>query len=171
MGSMSQDPMAQTTIPVGSYTQAPMGAGVEASVASGHLIQGAAPVDPAAEGKIDSQLAVAALHNSMLPSQREMAAESLANADWRSNPAVVSELLRSAREDPAPSVRSACVRCLVKMNVRSGVAVATLQSLKNDTDAQVREEARGALAATGAEPPAPQNAVQTTSFVTPTAPK
>ena len=112
----------------------------------------------------DCGQSLASLHNSMLPSQREMAADALATTDWRSNPAVVSALLRSAREDPAPTVRSACVRSLVKMNVNSGVAVSTLQALKFDTDMQVRSDANAALAALAASASANQG-IQPTSFV------
>jgi vesicle coat complex subunit len=99
-----------------------------------------------------------------MPSEREMAAESLGNA--QANPALVAELLRSAREDPAPTVRCACVRCLAKMSVNNGAAMATLQALKGDTDPQVRTAAQEALA--GACQASPMQPIQRASFTTST---
>jgi HEAT repeats len=122
---------------------------------------------PAVEVSADCQQLVATLHNSLLPSERETAAESLGNAEGHSSPAVMAELLRSAREDPAPAVRCACVRCLVKMNAGGGMAVATLQALKNDADPQVRATAQEALAAVGSRA-SPMQAIQPASFTTST---
>jgi hypothetical protein len=127
-----------------------------------------APISrPAVEVSADCQHLVATLHNSLMPSEREIAAESLGNADGRSNPAVVMELLRSAREDPAPAVRCACVRCLVKVNAGGGMAVATLQALKNDADPQVRATAQEALVTVGSRA-SPMQAIQPASFTTST---
>jgi hypothetical protein len=86
------------------------------------------------------------LRDSIYPSQREFAAESLAKIDWRTHPQVFDALLSAAREDPAPTVRSCCVRCLSSMNVNSSLMVMTLQGLKNDTDPRVRTEVDQALA-------------------------
>jgi hypothetical protein len=122
---------------------------------------------PAVEVSADCQHLVATLHNSLMPSEREVAAESLGNAEGCSNPAVMAELLRSAREDPAPAVRCACVRCLVKTNAGGGMAVATLQALKNDADPQVRATAQEALV-TMASRPSPMQAIQPASFTTST---
>jgi HEAT repeat protein len=120
---------------------------------------------PAVEISANCQHLVATLHNSLMPSEREIAAESLGNADGCSNPAVLMELLRSAREDPAPAVRCACVRCLVKVNAGGGMAVATLQALKNDADPQVRATAQEALATVGSRA-SPMQAIQPASFTT-----
>ncbi len=138
--------------------------------APGHFVQQAA-MSPASgvrrgpEVSGDPQGSMATLRNSLMPSEREMAAESLGSTDARANPAVVSELLRSARQDPAASVRCACVRSLVKMNVNSGVAMATLQGLKSDSDPQVRATAQEALAAVASQP-APMQDVQQAGFRT-----
>jgi hypothetical protein len=120
---------------------------------------------PGVEVSADCQHLLATLHNSLMPSEREVAAESLGNADGRSNPAVMMELLRSAREDPAPAVRCACVRCLVKVNAGGGMAVATLQALKNDADPQVRATAQEALVTVGSRA-SPMQAIQPASFTT-----
>jgi hypothetical protein len=127
-----------------------------------------APISrPAVEVSADCQHLVATLHNSLMPSEREIAAESIGNAEGRSNPAVMMELLRSAREDPAPAVRCACVRCLVKVNAGGGMAVATLQALKNDADPQVRATAQEALVSMGSRA-SPMQAIQPASFTTST---
>ena len=77
--------------------------------------------------------------------QREWAACSLAQLDWRANPEIVPALLRSACGDPAPVVRAACVRCLARMRVSSAAAVSLVQALKADTDSRVRNEVERAL--------------------------
>jgi hypothetical protein len=87
------------------------------------------------------------MRDSFYPSHREWAAESMAaTVDWRANPKVVDALLTSARGDPAASVRAACVRCLVKMNVNTVPAVTTIQALKADPDPRVRQEVEKAMA-------------------------
>ena len=50
----------------------------------------------------------ATLQNSLLPSQREMAAEILSNWESHREPTIVPALLRAATEDPAATVRVAC---------------------------------------------------------------
>jgi hypothetical protein len=54
-------------------------------------------------------------------------------------------LTQAAREDPAATVRAACVRGLVKLNVHTEPVLATLRTLKSDQDARVRQEADAAL--------------------------
>ena len=141
-----------------------------ASPVPGQFVQQAANgpasgVRPGPEVGGDTQRSVATLRNSLMPSEREMAAESLGSTDARSNPAIISELLRSACDDPAPAVRCACLRSLMKMNVNSGVAMATLQGLKNDSNPQVRAIAQEALAAVASQP-APMQDVQQAGFKT-----
>jgi hypothetical protein len=123
---------------------------------------------PTVEVSADCQHLLATLHNSLMPSEREIAAESLSKADGCSNPVVMMELVRSAREDPAPAVRCACVRCLVKVNAGGGMAVATLQALKNDADPQVRATAKEALVTVGSRN---SQAIQPASFTTSTPPR
>jgi hypothetical protein len=109
----------------------------------------ASPVQPYQQPGCDPQTAqnlMQTLHDSIYPSQREWAAETLSKIDWRMHPQVFDALLTGAREDPAPTVRSCCVRCLSSMNVNSSVLAMTLQGLKNDSDPRVRTEVDQALA-------------------------
>jgi len=85
------------------------------------------------------------LRDSMYPSQREWAADQLIAGEGRNNPQVMQALVTGAREDPAPTVRAGCVRCLVKMKAADPGTVATLMALKSDHDIRVRHEAEEAL--------------------------
>jgi hypothetical protein len=86
-----------------------------------------------------------ALHDSLYPSQREWAAENMAAVDWRTHPQVVQALTTAAKEDPAPSVRASCVRCLANMKVNTLPVVTVVRGLKNDSDPRVRQEAERAM--------------------------
>jgi hypothetical protein len=90
--------------------------------------------------------AIATLRDSIYPSQREWAATTLAGCDSRSQPDAVHALLTGAREDPAPTVRAACVRGLVKMKANTGPVITALQALKTDGDPRVLHEVEAALA-------------------------
>src|SRR5207237_6531015 len=92
------------------------------------------------------QQMVVALRDSLYPSQRELAAQSLGAADWRTHPEVVQALTMAAKEDPAATVRAGCVRCLANMNANTPPVVALVRGLKNDSDSRVRQEAERALA-------------------------
>lgn len=85
------------------------------------------------------------LRESPYPAQREWAATNLATFDWRANPHIVAALVESARHDPAATVRASCVYSLGRMNVASEPVLATLQTLRNDGDPRVRQEAEQAL--------------------------
>jgi hypothetical protein len=107
------------------------------------------PPPMAAANACDPQAAqqlMQTLREALYPSQREWAAESLAGMDWRTHPQVFDALLMAAREDPAATVRTTCVRCLSGMGVNSQLLVMTLQSLKADSDPRVRSEVEQALA-------------------------
>ena len=92
----------------------------------------------------------ALLHDSIYPSHREWAVESLAaTVDWHSHPQVVQIMLTAARNDPAATVRAACVRCLCKMNANTVPVVTTIKTLKADPDPRVRQEADKALSMMG----------------------
>jgi hypothetical protein len=86
------------------------------------------------------------LRDSLYPSQREWAAGQLAT-EAHGNPQILQALLRAAKEDPAPTVRAACVRCVAKMGVSNPDVVTGLRMLQTDHDAQVRQEVEQALAA------------------------
>jgi hypothetical protein len=88
---------------------------------------------------------LAALSNSLCPSEREAAAEQLSELDWHIQPMVVEILMKSAREDPASSVRAACVHALGHMKVNTPEAVTLVRDLRSDRDPTVRQEAETAL--------------------------
>ena len=88
---------------------------------------------------------MAILHDSPYPSRREMAVETLARADWHSDPNVLPILIQTAREDVAATVRATCIRCLTGMEANTGPVVETLRKLKADPDARVRREVEAAL--------------------------
>ncbi len=88
---------------------------------------------------------LAALKDSLRPSERETAAEQLSELNWRMQPLVVQSLMKSAREDPAATVRAACVHALAHMKVDAPAAVALVRELRSDRDAIVRQEAEEAL--------------------------
>jgi hypothetical protein len=85
------------------------------------------------------------LHEALLPSERELAAERLSGGDWRREPAVVEALVRAARTDPAPTVRAACVRVLARLRANTPPVVAAVQGLTADADPRVRQAAAEAL--------------------------
>jgi hypothetical protein len=101
---------------------------------------------PIYNGPTDMQSLLQQLRDSMLPSQREWAADKLASLDWRTHGPVVAALVQSAKEDPAATVRAGCIRSLVKMNANTAPVLAVIQSLKTDTDPRVQHEASEALA-------------------------
>jgi hypothetical protein len=109
------------------------------------------------------------LHESWLPSEREMAACRLASLDWKAHPVVVEALLRSAKEDPAATVRAGCVRCLAQMSVNTPEVIAVCSTLKTDCDSRVQHEAIDALAklASGQAPSMSDPSIQPASYLPP----
>jgi hypothetical protein len=61
---------------------------------------------------------IGCLRDDMLPSMREIAAETLASSEGRNRPEVISALEEAAEKDPAQSVRACCSRCLGEMRGR-----------------------------------------------------
>jgi hypothetical protein len=106
-----------------------------------------APAMAAAPTTVPQTLAT--LKDALGPSQREMAAEQLGELNWRMQPQVVESLTKAAREDPAATVRAACVRALARMQANTAEVVAAVRDLKNDRDARVRQEAEEALGTLG----------------------
>jgi hypothetical protein len=86
------------------------------------------------------------LQESLYPSERERAADNLATRDWHTSPAVVDTLVKAAQEDPAATVRAACVRGLARMEVNTVPVHNALQALQTDQDPRVRREVEQALA-------------------------
>jgi hypothetical protein len=111
------------------------------------VMPAAQPVWPAQLQEMYSSLH--ALRESVYPSQREWAAETLCTLDWKNNPTIVDALVSGAREDPAATVRATCVRSLAKMKVRSPDVVSAITGLKDDADPRVRQEAEQALTMLG----------------------
>ncbi len=109
---------------------------------------------PLVGGSMSPAEAVATLHDSLYPSQREWAAMRLGGLDWRTNGEAVQALVVAARQDPAPSVRAACVRTLGHMRVNTLPVVSTIQALKTDGDPRVLHEVEEALAVLAPEPAA-----------------
>jgi hypothetical protein len=151
MGGNAFPPPNSPMMPAYAYVGVPMAPGMypqpygpQAMAMAGYY----APA-PVQEDTSHMQELVTMLRHSLYPSHREWAAESLVSTDWRRHPEVAEALLISAREDPAPSVRAGCVRCLAEMRVNTVTAAATLQSLKNDADVRVRHEVEQALVSLG----------------------
>jgi hypothetical protein len=86
------------------------------------------------------------LRDSTFPAERERAAASLATFDWRTNPHVVSALIHGATQDPAASVRAACVHQLGQIGAATDLVRNTLQLLRADSDPRVREQVEWASA-------------------------
>jgi hypothetical protein len=99
----------------------------------------------------------AVLHDSLMPSEREMAAEALSGFPQQQDPTIVPALLRCAAEDPAATVRAACIHGLVKMNANTSEVIGVLMNLKADPDLRVRREVHQALISFGLAKPEPEN--------------
>jgi hypothetical protein len=94
----------------------------------------------------DVQQALALMRDSLYPSQREWAADKLSTCKWQTHPHVVQALVQSIKDDPAPSVRAACIRSLARMDASTPVVLAALEAGKLDPEESVRREAEQALA-------------------------
>jgi hypothetical protein len=88
---------------------------------------------------------VRTLQNSVVPEEREWAVNNLSCYDGPSNPQAVQAVVAAARQDPAPLVRAACIRCLVRMNVNTWPVLSAVQALTGDADPRVKHEADRAL--------------------------
>jgi hypothetical protein len=132
----------------GSYVQGAPGYGIPGSGNAGYAVASNGPsvppgyrsMNPQPNGQAVTQM-MSVLKDSLYPSQREYAAESLTVVDWQTNPQVTQALMTAARDDPAATVRAACARCLGKMHANTAPVVSTLEALKRDTDPRVRQEA------------------------------
>jgi hypothetical protein len=97
---------------------------------------------------------LAVLKDSLYPSQREWAADSLASQRGsQAQPQVVQGLLAAAKDDPAATVRASCVRAIAQLQINTVPAVTIVQSLQRDPDPRVRREVEQALPVlTGGQP-------------------
>ncbi|HZV05931.1 MAG TPA: HEAT repeat domain-containing protein [Gemmataceae bacterium] len=143
MPGMARPPMPNMMVAMGP--QGPMAVNPLMSVPpTYHDPRMAAPMTASAPQTGVPQL-LATLKNSLYPSEREAAIEKLSELNWRVQPLVVESLMKSAREDPAATVRAASVHALVTMKVDSPEAMTLVRSLKADRDPRVRQEAEEAL--------------------------
>jgi hypothetical protein len=128
--------------------------------------------DESRHARHDSGQLQLVLSEDLMPSHREKAAEILSAMDWRQNREVLPALLKAAGQDPAASVRAACVRCLVKMRADTLETIQLLQLLQADADPRVRGEADRALGALGVQQAKPNDQpVHQIGASTPTDPK
>src|SRR5262245_3716614 len=100
--AMMQQAMMQQAMMQQAMVQQGMGYPMVSPVAPAGYYPMAAPVQPYQQPATDPQAAlnlIQTLRESIYPSQREWAAESLARIDWRSHPQVFDALLTAARED------------------------------------------------------------------------
>jgi hypothetical protein len=94
----------------------------------------------------DTQQLLLVLRSSLYPSHRELAADQLGKLDARSNPIVVELMAQAAKNDPAASVRSACVRNLCQMNASTPVVAETFIAMQqSDENPAVREAVARAM--------------------------
>ncbi|HEX5273348.1 MAG TPA: hypothetical protein VFW33_22785, partial [Gemmataceae bacterium] len=87
-----------------------------------------APAAPASG--MSAQQLTGMLRDSLYPSQREWAADKLSALDWKQNEAAILALAKAVGEDPAPTVRAACVRALARMKADSYAVVSAVQAAK-----------------------------------------
>jgi hypothetical protein len=93
------------------------------STLSANATQGPLPLIPVPNvNPQDSRQLIVVLQNAGYPSQREWAAEMLAQR-WTSNAEIVPALALASRQDPAATVRTACANCLAKIQ-KDGVSAA-----------------------------------------------
>lgn len=112
------------------------------------------PAMPTQQSIMTQQAAqiIRVLRESPYPSQREAAAQSLTSFEWRANPQILTALLQSASQDPAPNVRAGCVNSLGRMKAAVEPVFGTLQALRSDVDPRVRHEVEAAFANLGQAP-------------------
>jgi hypothetical protein len=84
-----------------------------------------------------------ALRDALQPSERELAAMQLSQST--NYPPAKLALMHAAKEDPAPTVRACCLRCLVKVAPGDNKVVSLLETAKEDSDSHVRNEAADLL--------------------------
>lgn len=110
----------------------------------------ALPMPGAAYAQASIEQLIRTLREAPLPSERELAAQALAQRDPQTNPQIVPALLQAASHDPAPSVRAGCVHCVARLGgVDRGAVHNALYGLRGDSDPNVRHEVEQALARLG----------------------
>jgi hypothetical protein len=143
MPAMPRPPMANT---MAMGPRMPMGMNPLMSVPATPVAPGVAVAAARPTGV--PQL-LAKLKDSLYPSERETAAEQLSEMNGRPQPQVVESLMKSARSDPAATVRVACVHALTHMKANPPEVAKLARDLKSDRDPRVRQEAEETLNALG----------------------
>lgn len=86
------------------------------------------------------------LHDDLLPSMREISAHQLAYYGTGRSDAYEA-LVSVAQNDPAPSVRAACVHCLGEMRAKTPATMTMMQTMsQTDSDEGVRQAAIAVMA-------------------------
>jgi len=100
------------------------------------------PTLPAPVRQVSGQAALelqrGVLKDSLLPSEREQAADYLSSYEAHRTPVAVAALLDGAKTDPAMMVRVACVRGLGKMRATNPEIVEALQVMTREGDERLR---------------------------------
>jgi len=109
----------------------------------------------ASSAKVNLDKPIRQLRESLLPSERELAIEAMAETDLRQQNEAASALLTAAFRDPAVTVRLCAIRTLALKLGHNPQILGALRTLKEDGDARIRAEAESALNQTGTSLPTP----------------
>ena len=109
----------------------------------------------ASSAKVNLDQPIRQLRESLLPSERELAIETMAETDLRQQNEAASALLTAAFRDPAVTVRLCAIRTLALKLGHNPQILGALRTLKEDGDARIRAEAESALNQTGTSLPTP----------------
>jgi hypothetical protein len=120
----------------------------------------AAPGSAYTNGQGNVAQMISVVRDSISPAQREWAILSVASMDLRRNPEIMEVVLTTARQDPAATVRAACVHVLARQELNLPPVVVAFQALKDDPDPRVRQEVEQALVRFGTPATATPAAVQ-----------
>ncbi len=159
-GPLPPNPMQNPMVSPVAYQPNPMLPYPPANFANPAMDRPATPAAPPAN--VTAQEAVyqllTTLKTAVSPAQREWAVMGLAKYDWHNEPHLVQGLLVAAKEDPAATVRMACVKTMVRMGVTQDIYAGTLQTMRNDVDPRVRQAVEEAMGGPSSTPGLP-NAV------------
>jgi hypothetical protein len=145
--SPEQMQTAMRNATVAGYT--PQGPAPGIAVASAPPVEASAihqasMIESQSGGNAQEDMFLAMLHDALYPSQRETAAEHLAASNL-SDSHVLAALADRACNDEAISVRTCCIRCLVKMHAATPEVRATFRKLCSDPDPAVSQAAKDGL--------------------------
>jgi hypothetical protein len=116
-----------------------------------------APVKAIAKSDSPVQVQLDQLKDGISPSEREMAAMTLASSNANTMPEVVKAIMESAKNDPAATVRTCCVRCLYRVSSEIPNVIPVIKSLQADPNEEVSQTARKAMQEIGKRDPSQPN--------------